>query len=102
MFYFVYFDPKEGITRDSIMKAYSKYAEYFKNKVPRFNYIGLYGRSSLLGSRPHYVAIWEFSNYSDLDEWNKVFGSDKKGQRLAKELRNLTSNWEAKIMSKLA
>jgi hypothetical protein len=48
------------------------------------------------------VAIWEFSNYSDLDEWNRVFGSDKKGQKLARELRNLTIDWEAKIMSKLA
>lgn len=102
MFYFVYFDQKEGTTRDRIVKSYSKYAEYFKNKLPRFNYIGLYGRNSLLGSRPHYVAVWEFSNYSDLDEWNEAFGRDKKGQRLARELRNLTTNWEAKVMSKLA
>lgn len=102
MFYFVHFDPKEGVRRDNIVKAYSKYAEHFKNKVPRFNYIGLYGRNSLLGSRPHYVAIWEFSDYSDLDEWNRVFVGDRKGQRLAKDLRNLTIDWEAKIMSKLA
>ncbi len=102
MFYFVYFDPKEGVTRDKIAKAYSKYAGYFGNKVPQFKYIGLYGRSALLGSRAHYVAIWEFSNYSDLDEWSAVFRSDKRGQRIARDLRNLATNWEAKIMSKVA
>jgi len=102
MFYFVYFDPKEGASRNNIVKAYDKYAEYFGKKVPKFNCLGLYGRNVLLGSRPHYVAIWEFSHYSDLDEWNKLFGSDKTGQKLARELRNLTTGWEAKIMTKLA
>lgn len=101
MFYFVYFDPKEGVTRDKIAKVYRKYSEYFKNKIPQFRYMGLYGRNALLGSRAHYVAIWEFSNYADLDEWNRFFGRDKKGQRIARDLRNLTINWEAKIMSKL-
>ena len=101
MYYFVYFDPREGIARESLVKAYSRYAEYFEKKMPRFRFTGLYGRYSLLGSRQGYVAIWEFSGYSDIDEWKSLFARDKKGQRLARDLRKLTTNWEAKIMSKL-
>ncbi len=101
MYYFVSFDPKEGAGRKQIVEAYGKFAKYFEKKLPKFKLVGLYSRNVLLGSRPHYSAIWEFSEYSDLDEWNKVFAKDKQGQKLAKALGDLTTGWEAKVMSKL-
>jgi hypothetical protein len=101
MFYFVSFNPREGATRDKIVEAYGGYARHFEKKIPQFKLVGLYSRNVLLGSRPHYLAIWEFSHYSDLDEWNKVFSVDKEGQKLAKALGELATDWEAKVMSKL-
>ncbi len=101
MYYFVYFDPKEGAKRSQIIEAYKKYAEHFQKKLTQFKLLGLYGRNVLLGSRPHYVAVWEFSDYSDLDEWNRAFAKDTQGQKLARRLAGLASSWEAKVMSKL-
>lgn len=101
MHYFVSFDPINGASRKQIIEAYNSFAKYFENKLPQFKFLGLYARNALIGSRPHYTAIWEFSDYSDLDEWNKFFTKDKKGKKLAKDLSNITSHWEAKVMSKL-
>jgi len=101
MYYFVSFDPREGTKRKQIVEAYKKYAEHFQKKLLQFKLLGLYARNVLLGSRPHYVAIWEFSDYSDLDEWNKAFMNDKQGQKLARVLADLATGWEAKVMSKL-
>ncbi|HEY7535629.1 MAG TPA: hypothetical protein VH878_06745 [Thermodesulfobacteriota bacterium] len=101
MFYFVSFNPKEGAKREEIVKAYRSYARYFEKKIPEFKLVGLYSRNVLLGSRPHYLAVWEFTDYSHLDEWNKLFARDKEGQKLAKTLGSLTTDWEAKVMSKL-
>jgi hypothetical protein len=101
MYYFVSFNPKEGTRRSQIIEAYKKFAEHFERKLPQFKFMGLYARSVLLGSKPHYVAIWEFPNYSDLDEWNKVFAKDEEGQELAAALGDLGTSWEAKVMSKL-
>ncbi|HEX3035471.1 MAG TPA: NIPSNAP family protein [Thermodesulfobacteriota bacterium] len=101
MYYFVSFDPKEGAGRKQIVDAYNKFAKHFEKKLPQFKLIGLYARNVLLGSRPHYIAIWEFPNYSDLEEWNKAFANDKQGQKLAKSLGDLATGWEAKVMSKL-
>jgi hypothetical protein len=101
MFYFVSFNPREGVGRDEIVEAYRRYARHFEKRVPQFKLIGLYSRNVLLGSRPHYSAIWEFSRYSDLDEWNKVFSRDKNGKKLATALGGLATDWEARVMSKL-
>ena len=101
MYYFVEFDPKAGVARKQITEAYGQFARHFEKKFPQFKLVGLYSRNVLLGSRPHYLAIWEFSEYSDLDEWNRAFAKDKEGQQHAKVLTDLTTDWEAKIMSKL-
>ncbi len=101
MFYFVSFNPREGAQRDEIVEAYGNYAKHFEKRVPQFKFIGLYSRNLLLGSKPYYSAIWEFSHYSDLDEWNKVFSGDKGGKKLAKTLGELATDWEARVMSKL-
>jgi hypothetical protein len=61
MYYFVSFDPKEGAGRKQIVEAYNKFARHFEKKLSQFKLIGFYARNVLLGSRPHYVAIWEFS-----------------------------------------
>ena len=101
MFYFVSFDPKEGAKRRDIVEAYKKFAMHYEKKLPHFKLLGLYARNVLLGSRPHYVAIWEFPDYSNLEEWNKAFAKDTQGQKLAKRLADLATGWEAKVMSKL-
>lgn len=101
MFYYVTFDPIEGATRKQITDAYSKFVKHFEKKMPEFKFKGLYARNVLLGSRPHYTAIWEFDDFSDLDKWNSLFNKDKQGQKLAKALSNVATGWEAKVMSKL-
>ncbi|MCH8029098.1 MAG: hypothetical protein IH874_04120 [Candidatus Dadabacteria bacterium] len=101
MYYFVEFDPCDGSKRGQIVEAYEKFANHFQTVLPNFKFVGLYARNVLLGSRPHYVGIWEFSEYSDLDEWNRVFAADKEGRTLAKTLGELATDWEAKVMSKL-
>jgi len=101
MYYFVSFDPKEGATRSQVVDAYKNFANHFQKGLPRFKLLGLFSRNVLLGSRPHYIAIWEFPDYSALDEWNRRFTEDKRGRKLAKALGNLATDWEAKVMSKL-
>jgi hypothetical protein len=101
MYYLVGFNPKPEARRRQIVEAYEKFSRYFEKKLPQFKLMGLYVRNVLLGSRPHYLAIWELPNFSDLDEWNKVFSTDKRGQELAKVLSALATDWEAKVMSKL-
>ena len=66
MYYFVSFDPREGAGRREVVETYKKFAEHFQKKLPQFKLIGLYARNVLLGSRPHYVAIWEIPDYSKL------------------------------------
>ena len=101
MYYIVEFNPKPGARRSQIVEAYEKFARRFEKELPQFKLVGLYVRNVLLGSRPHYLAIWEFSNFSDLDEWGKTFAKDQEGQKYAKSLVDLTTDWEAKVMSKL-
>lgn len=101
MYYFVTFDPKEGATRKQIKNAYGRFVKNFENKLPQFKFQGLYARNVLLGSRPHYTAVWEFPDFAALDEWNNVFKKDIKGQKIAKALANLATGWEAKVVSKL-
>ncbi len=101
MYYFVTFDPIEGATRKQITDAYNRFVKHFEKKIPQFKFLGLFARNVLLGSRPHYTAIWEFSDFSALDEWNAIFSKDKQGQKLAKALSTKATGWEAKVMSKL-
>ena len=101
MYYLVSFNPKDGISRKQIMETYSNFAKHFENRLPQFKLVGLFARNVLLGSKPHYLAIWEFPKYADLEEWNNVFANDKQGQNLAKALADLATDWEAKLMSKL-
>lgn len=101
MYYFVTFDPKEGATRKQITSAYSKFVKNFEKKLPQFKFQGLYARNVLLGSRPHYTAVWEFPDFAALDEWNEIFRKDIKGQKLAKALSAIATGWEAKVVSKL-
>ncbi len=101
MYYVIEFDPISGKDRKQIVEAYRKFASYFESKMPRFKFVGLFARNVLLGPRPHYLAIWEFPSYDDLDRWNEFFAGDKEGQRVAKELSGLVAFWEAKVMTKL-
>ncbi|MER3445569.1 MAG: hypothetical protein C4291_01450 [Candidatus Dadabacteria bacterium] len=101
MYYLVGFNPKPRARKKQIVEAYEKFSKHFEKKLPQFKLMGLYVRNVLLGSRPHYLAIWEFSSYSDLDEWERIFAMDKRGQELAKALSTLVTDWEAKVMSKL-
>ncbi len=101
MYYLVTFDPKEGATRKQITNAYGKFVKNFENKLPQFKFQGLYARNVLLGSRPHYTAVWEFPDFAALDEWNNLFKQDIRGQKIAKALANLATGWEAKVVSKL-
>ena len=101
MYYFVTFDPIEGATRKQITDAYNRFVKHFEKKIPQFKFLGLYARNVLLGSRPHYIAIWEFPDFSALDEWNAIFSKDKQGQKLANALSTIATGWEAKVMLKL-
>jgi hypothetical protein len=101
MYYIVTFDPIEGVTRKQITQAYNRFVKHFEKKIPQFKFLGLFVRNVLLGSSPHYTAMWEFPDYSALDEWNAMFGKDKQGQKLARALRIKTTGWEARVMSKL-
>ena len=101
MYYFVELNSKPEVRRSQIVEAYEKFARRFETKLPQFKLIGLYVRNVLLGSRPHYLAIWEFPSFSDLDEWGKTFAKDQEGQKHAKEFVGLTTDWEVKVMSKL-
>lgn len=101
MFYFVTFDPIEGATRKQITDSYNRFAKHFEKKLPDFKFLGLFSRNVLLGSKPHYTAIWEFPDYSALDQWNSAYNKDKQGQKIAKALSKIATGWEAKVMSKL-
>jgi len=101
MYYLVGFNPKPEAKRRQIVEAYKNFSKHFEKKLPQFKLMGLYVRNVLLGSKPHYLAIWQLPNFSDLDEWNKVFAIDKKGRELANVLSELATDWEAKVMSKL-
>ena len=101
MYYFVTFDPIESATRKQITDAYNRFVKHFEKKIPQFKFSGLFARNVLLGSRPHYTAIWEFSDFLALDDWNDIFSKDKQGQKLAKALSTKATGWEAKVMSKL-
>ena len=101
MYYIVTFDPIEGATRKQITDAYNRFAKHFEKKIPQYKFLGLFARNALLGSRPHYTAIWEFPEFSALDEWNVIFSKDKQGQKLTKALSTIATGWEARVMSKL-
>ncbi len=101
MFYLVEFDAKPGIQRSQITDAYKEFASYYEKALPQFKFLGLYARNVLLGSRPHYLALWEFQSYADLDKWNEFFYSDEEGRQITRNLADLGINWGAKILSKL-
>jgi hypothetical protein len=101
MYYVIEFDPIPGVKRQQIVDAYREYVDHFRERMPNFKFHGLFARNILLGSRPHYIAIWEFSTYSDLDEWNRLFATDTEGRKIAESLSRLATAWEAKVMSKL-
>jgi hypothetical protein len=100
MFYMIEFDQKPGIRRKQVTEAYQRFADHFAKALPQFKLIGLFSRD-LLGYRPQYLALWEFSAYADLDAWNNLWTTDEEGRRLVGKLSELTQDWDAKVLAKL-
>lgn len=101
MFYQIEFDAKPGIGRRQVAEAYQRFADHFGKILPQFRLVGLYARDLYLGSRPHYLALWEFPSYADLDAWNRIVATDEKGRRLAQEVGEMTVGLDAKVLAKL-
>lgn len=100
MFYMIEFDQKPGIRRKQVTEAYQRFADHFAKLLPQFKLIGLFSRD-LLGYRPQYLALWEFSAYADLDAWSNLWTMDEEGRRLVGKLSELTQAWDAKVLAKL-
>ncbi len=101
MFYMIEFDPKPGIGPKQITEAYQRFASHFGKTLPQFKLIGLFARDLYIGHRSHYLAVWEFSSYADLDAWRRSSATDEEGRRLARQLSELAVGWDARILTKL-
>jgi hypothetical protein len=62
---------------------------------------GLFARDMLLGTRPHYFALWAMPDYATLDVWKKAYASDPDGARLTREINDMGVEWNAKIVKRL-
>ena len=62
---------------------------------------GLFARDMLLGTRPHYFALWEVPDYATLDAWKKAYAGDPDGARLTREINDMGMEWNAKIVRRL-
>jgi hypothetical protein len=101
MYYLVEFDPKPGVTQREVADAYRRFVEHYTKIFPQMKLEGLFARDMLLGTRPHYFALWEMPDYATLDAWKKAYAEDRDGARLTREINDMGVDWNAKIVKKL-
>jgi hypothetical protein len=101
MFYLVEFDPKPGVTQREVADAYRRFVEHYTKIFPQMKLEGLFARDMLLGTRPHYFALWAMPDYATLDVWKKAYAGDPDGARLTREINDMGVEWNAKIVKRL-
>ena len=101
MYYLVEFDPKPGVTQREVADSYRRFVEHYTKIFPQMKLGGLFARDMLLGTRPHYFALWEIPDYATLDAWKKVYAGDPDGARLTREINDMGVAWNAKIVKRL-
>jgi hypothetical protein len=101
MYYLVEFDPVPGITQRQVADAYRRFVDHYTKVFPQMKLEGLFARDVLLGSRPHYFALWEVPDYATLDAWKQAYSGDPEGTRLTQEINAMGVSWGAKIVRKL-
>ena len=101
MYYLVEFDPKPGVTQREVADAYRRFVEHYTKIFPQMKLEGLFARDMLLGTRPHYFALWAMPDYATLDAWKKAYAGDPDGARLTREINDMGVGWNAKIVKRL-
>jgi hypothetical protein len=101
MYYLVEFDPKPGVTQREVADAYRRFVEHYTKIFPQMQLEGLFARDMLLGTRPHYMALWAMPDYATLDAWKKAYAGDPDGARLTREINDMGVEWNAKIVKRL-
>ena len=101
MYYLIEFNPAPRVTQRQVADAYQRFVEHYTQIFPQMKLEGLFARDILLGSRPHYFALWEIPDYATLDAWKEAYASDADGARLTREINDLGVQWNAKIIRKL-
>jgi hypothetical protein len=101
MYYLIEFDPKDHVTQRQVADAYKRFVDHYPTIFPKMKLEGLFARDILLGSRPHYFALWEIPDYATLDAWKEAYAGDADGARLTRNINNMGVGWNAKIVRKL-
>lgn len=101
MYYLIEFNPQPGVSQRQVAEAYRRFVEHYTGIFPQMKLEGLFARDILLGSRPHYCALWEVPDYATLDAWKKTYTEDQEGTRLTREISDMGVDWNAKIVRKL-
>ena len=101
MYYLVEFDPKPGVTQREVADGYRRFVEHYTTVFPKMKMEGLFARDMLLGTRPHYFALWEIPDYATLDAWKQAYAGDPEGAQLTREINDMGVGWNAKIVKKL-
>jgi hypothetical protein len=101
LYYLVEFDPKPQVAQRQVAEAYRRFVEHYTKIFPQMKLEGLFARDILLGSRPHYFALWEMPDYATLDAWKKAYTGDSEGARITQEINDMGVEWNAKIVKKL-
>jgi hypothetical protein len=89
------------VTQRQVADAYRRFVEHYTKVFPQMKLAGLFARDVLLGSRPHYCALWEMPDYATLDAWKEAYTDDPDGARLTRDIHNMGVNWNAKIVRQL-
>jgi hypothetical protein len=101
MYYLIEFDPQPGVTQRQVADVYKRFVEHYTKIFPKMQLDGLFARDILLGSRPHYFALWELPDYATLDAWKQAYADDSEGAHLTRDINNMGVEWNAKIVRKL-
>jgi NIPSNAP len=101
MYYQIEFNPKDHVTQRQVAEAYRHFVDHYTKIFPQMKLAGLFARDVLLGSQPHYFALWEMPDYATLDAWKKAYRGDPDGARLTREINDMGVDWNAKIVQKL-
>jgi hypothetical protein len=89
MDYLIEFDPQPGVTQRQVADVYKRFVEHDTKIFPKMQLEGLFARDVLLGSRPHYFALWELPDYATLDAWKQAYADDPEGAHLTLDINNM-------------